>query len=120
LERLVVINILDYNFFIIYFKLKGRPLQFGNSVVEEVSNQYPVDERGYIIRECRPLSFSFKTMCYDINNFFTCASMRTGLPRWFFVSTILLSSLLMFWLGIFMLSMIRRMKRVQVRNDELK
>lgn len=92
---------------------KGRPLQFGNPVVEEVSNQYPVDERGYIIRECRPLSFSFKTMCYDINNFFTCASMRTGLPRWFFVSTILISSLFMFWLGIFMLSMIRRMKRVQ-------
>ena len=91
---------------------KGRPLPFGKPIVEEVPS-----ENGYILRQCRPLSFSFKTMCYDINNFFTCASMRTGLPRWFFLSTIIFSSVFMFWLGIFILSLIRRMRKAEVCSN---
>ena len=91
---------------------KGRPLPFGKPVVEEISGPH----YGHIFRECRPIEFHLKTLCHDINNFFTCASMRTGLPRWFFLSTILLSSFFLVWLGLFFLSMVRRMRRIEVRK----
>jgi Brain specific membrane anchored protein len=96
---------------------KGRPLPIGQPIIENLDEfNRPPPFRMY--RECRPIKFQFSTLCHDINNFFNCASMRTGLPRWFFMSLILLCSFFMLWLGIFILSMIRRMKRQEVSTKK--
>jgi hypothetical protein len=97
---------------------KGRPLPIGKPVVEELEGSDIPPYRRNMFRECRPIKFHYATLCHDLNNFFTCAAMHTGLPRWFFLSLILLCSFFMLWLGIFILSMIRRMKRQEVSGRD--
>ena len=99
---------------------KGRPLMIGEPISVPFGGSEGGDDLGhpmfhhYRFRECRPISFHFSTLCHDINNLFTCASMRTGLPRWFFLTLVLTISFLMIWLGLFTLSMLRRLRKREV------
>jgi hypothetical protein len=83
----------------------------------------PYHERR-VLRQCiMPLKFQWSTLCHDVNNFFNCLSIRSGLPKWFFLSMILLASFSMIWLSLFILSMLRRMRRreriIQLEEDYL-
>ena len=99
---------------------KGRPLIVGKPIAVPFAGDLDDGPEPmfphYRFRECRPIRFHFSTLCHDINNLFTCASMRTGLPRWFFLTLVLSISFLMIWLGIFTLSMLRRLRRREVSS----
>lgn len=96
---------------------KGIPMPIGKQIVERIDNDENDMMMPPYLRQCHELRFHLKTLCSDINRFFACASLRTGLPRWFFLSLMLTCSAFMIWLGIFVLSMIRRMKKNEVSHS---
>lgn len=86
--------------------------------------QLPYGNERRVLRQCiMPLKFQWATLCHDVNNFFNCLSIRSGLPKWFFLSMILMASFSMIWLSFFILSMLRRMRRreriIQLEEDYL-